>query len=230
MKPKAIIKICVDGLMTAALLFVSGYQLWGEKAHEWAGAFLFVLFIAHYILNMGWYRRLFHGRYTPMRILQLVVDMALLAVMLMQMYSGIVMSRHVFAFLPLESGMGLARSMHILGAYWGILLMSLHLGLHWNMFLGMGRKAAKIKDPSRVRAAICRCAGLLIALYGAFAFADRELLTYMLLRSEFVFLDYSEPPLFFYMDYLAIMGMCIFAGHYASKLLRKIPGKQEERK
>ena len=38
MKPTAITKIIVDVLMTLVLLFLMGYQLWGEAAHEWAGA------------------------------------------------------------------------------------------------------------------------------------------------------------------------------------------------
>ena len=37
-KPKAICKICIDILMTPALLFLMGYQFWGDAAHEWAGA------------------------------------------------------------------------------------------------------------------------------------------------------------------------------------------------
>ena len=33
MKPKAIIKLAVDIFMTLALLFLMGYQLWGDAAH-----------------------------------------------------------------------------------------------------------------------------------------------------------------------------------------------------
>ena len=47
------------------------------------------------------------------------------------------------------------------------------------------------------------------------------------LQSEFVFLDYNEPKLLFYLDYLALMGLCIFVAHYASKLFRR---KKEVRK
>ena len=47
MKGKGSLKIIVDVLMTVLLLFLMGYQLWGEEAHEWAGAGMFVLFIAH---------------------------------------------------------------------------------------------------------------------------------------------------------------------------------------
>lgn len=230
MKPKAMIKIVVDILMTAALLFVSGYQFWGETAHEWVGAGLFVLFIAHHILNLNWYKNLFRGRYTTLRVFQLVVDLLVLAVMLIQMYSGTVLSRYVFDFLSIESGLALARRLHILGAYWGVLLMSLHLGLHWNMILGMVRKGMKIKSTLKLRTAICVCAGLLIAGYGIFVFVKRDFLTYLLLRSEFVFLDYGEPAIRFYLDYLALMGLCIFVSHNISKLCRSVAGSKGAKK
>lgn len=196
-----------------------GYQFWGETAHEWVGAGLFVLFIAHHILNLNWYKNLFRGKFTPMRIFQIIVDLFVLVVMLMEMYRGIVLSRYVFAFLPIESGLSLARSLHILGAYWGILLMSLHIGMHWNMVLGILRKRANRKSASKIRTTICNCTGLLIAGYGAFVFVKRDFLTYLLLQSEFVFLDYGEPVWLFYFDYIALMGLCIFISHYLSKLV-----------
>ena len=51
MKAKAIVKMAVDVLMTLILLFLMGYQFWGDVAHEWAGAGMFVLFLAHHALN-----------------------------------------------------------------------------------------------------------------------------------------------------------------------------------
>lgn len=38
--------------------------------------------------------------------------------------------------------MALARRFHILGSYWGFLLMNVHLGLHWNMVIRMAQKEA----------------------------------------------------------------------------------------
>lgn len=74
---------------------------------------------------------------------QTVINLLALAAMLMQIYSGIIMSRHVFAFLPIQGGMALARRLHILCSYWGFLFMSLHLGLHWGMILNV---TAKIRN------------------------------------------------------------------------------------
>lgn len=228
MKPKAIIKLTVDVLMTLALLFLMGYHLWGEALHEWVGAGMLILFIAHHILIGHWHKTLFKGKYNALRIITLCVDLLVLLAMLAQMYSGIVMSRYLFDFLPSIGGMSLARRLHILGAYWGFLLMSLHLGLHWNMILGMCRKAVKIKSNSKVRSIIAFIIGLAISGYGVWAFIGRDFPTYLFLKSEFVFLDYSEPKILFYIDYLTLMGLCIFIAHYSTKLIRKFKRKTEE--
>ena len=57
----------------------------------------------------------------------------------------------------------------------------------------------------------------------------RNFLTYMFLRSEFVFLDYEEPKILFYLDYLSLMGMCIFISHYMGKFLQSLKKKEGER-
>lgn len=196
MKPKITVKLCADVLMTLALMFLMGYQFWGDAAHEWIGAGMFVLFILHHILNLNWHKNIFKGKYNAVRILTLCVDILVLLAMLALMYSGIVMSRHVFAFLPFGSGLALARRLHILGAYWGFILMSVHLGLHWNMILGMLKKRIKL-PPSRARHAALFIVSALIAAYGVYVFISRNFADYMFLQSEFVFLDYGEPKLLF---------------------------------
>ncbi len=230
MKPKIIAKLTIDILMTVLLLLLMGYQFWGEAAHEWIGAGMFVLFIAHHLLNLNWHRNIFKGKYTIFRVLTLCVDVFILISMLVQMYSGIVISRYVFGFLPIEVGMSFARRLHILGAYWGFLLMSLHLGLHWNMIIGMLRNNFSTKRISKVSRVISPVIGILIAGYGVYAFMKRNFLTYLFLKSEFVFLDYSEPKILFYMDYLAIMGLCVFVSHYGSKLCKQTRRKKKEQK
>lgn len=225
MKPKAVLKLAVDGLMTILILFLMGYQLWGEVLHEWAGAAALVFFIIHHGLNRGFYKTLFQRSYSVMRVITLCIDCLVLIVMLLQMYSGIVMSRYVFAFLPFGGGMALVRRLHILGAYWGFLLISVHLGLHWNMILSIIRKIIKIKSGSNIRSTITFLAGLAIAGYGVWVFIDRNFFSYLFMQTEFVFLDYSEPAILFYIEYLALMELCIFIAHYGTKMLMKIKKK-----
>lgn len=224
MKAKAKIKWTLDILMTAALFFLMGYQFWGESAHEWIGAGMLAAFAAHQVCNMSWYKSLFRGRYTPMRTLQCGVNILTLAAMLGLLYSGLVMSRHVFAFLPIGGGMALARRLHILGSYWGYLLMSLHLGLHWGMVLNLTVKNNMRQRKYRTAGFT---AGLFIAAYGIYVFIKRDFPTYLFLRSEFVFLDYEESRLLFFLDYLGLMGLCIFAAHYGAKLVKRMGSGQK---
>lgn len=233
MTPKAKGKIALDALMTLALQFLMGYPYWGDVAHEWVGAGTFLLFIAHHILNAGWWRSLAKGRYTPARVLQLVLDLLVLAAMLGLMVSGVLLSNHVFAFLPFAGGMGFARLLHMAASYWGFVLMALHLGLHWNMVLGMVRRAAGGRPAGSAgitRGVVCNVIGASIAVYGLAAFFRRGLLSYLLVRTQFVFFDYAEPAPLFYFDYLAMMGTGIWLAHIAGKWLRPKASRPQERR
>lgn len=216
MKPKARRKHAVDMLMTLGLLACMGYALWGALIHEWLGTGMLILFFAHHILNPGWYRTVFRGRYTPARTLALCVNVLLLADMAALLYSGVLMSRHVFSFLPFRSGMALARKLHILGAYWGFVLMGPHLGLHWGM----------VKNHFRFLGKAGPWVGLAAAVYGGAAFGKRDMLSNLLLRNEFVFLDYGENPLRFCLDHTAMLGLFVFLGYWGSRSLRRPAGRK----
>ena len=230
MKPKVICKIAIDILMTLGLFFLMGYQFWGDAAHEWAGAGMFLLFILHHILNRQWHQNLFRGRFTSSRILLLALDLLLFLAMLGMMVSGIMLSNHVFDFLHLHGGMSFARILHMAASYWGFVLMALHLGLHWGIFMGLARKAFKWRRSSRVRKILLPVFGAGIAIYGLTVFFRRDLLTYMLVRTQFVFLDFGEPVPLFYLDYLAMMGTFIFLAYYVSRLLRTKKKKRDNKK
>lgn len=218
MKPNMIWKIITDIGMTAALLLLMAYELIGEAAHEWVGVAMFVLFILHHILNRRWSRSLFKGKYTPVRILQTLLVVLVLFSMIGSMVSGILLSKHVFSFLPVRGLRFFARNLHMLSAYWGFVFMSLHLGVHWNMMMGMARKLAR--QPSAVRTWLLRIIAALIAAYGIYAFITREIGRYMLMINRFVFFDFDEPLILFLADYMAVMGLFVFIGHYLSKGLK----------
>ncbi len=212
--------------MTVALLFLMTYELIGQAIHEWIGVAIFILFIVHHILNRKWSTHLLKGKYTLYRMMQTVLVFGVLAAMIGAMVSGIILSRHVFSFLPINGGRSLARSIHMLSAYWGLVLMSLHLGFHWSMMMGMARKL--VKKQSSWRTWILRLAAFLIAGFGLWAFVKRQIGSYMLLRNQFVFFDFDEPLVFFLADYIAIMGLFVMIGHYFSEGLRRIVKKRKE--
>lgn len=225
MSAKTFFKITVDILMLIAMPLLMGYMLIGARFHEWIGAGVFLLFILHHILNYKWLTSLFKGKYSAVRILNTAVNVLVFVCMLGLMYSGIVMSRYVFSFLPINGGAALARKIHMLCSYWGLVLMSLHLGLHWNVIMGIVRKITKVKKSS-VRNVVLRFLAAVTAGYGAYAFVKRNVTDYLLLKIQFAFFDMSESLVCFILDYAAIMGLFAVVGYYVLAVLRKLTSKK----
>lgn len=225
MKPKQIIKVSIDIVMTVLFMILMAYHITGNALHEWLGTLLFVLFILHHILNFNWYKTIFRGKYTPIRILFTVLNILLFAAMVGMMVSGIMLSRDVFGFLNLRAGM-FGRRLHMISTAWGYLLMSAHIGLHFGMVIGMFRKI--IKRKIKWISIVEKVTVSVISAYGIYALITRQLAHRLFLLIEYAFFDYEESPLFFFGDYLCIM--ILFAGttYYLSKLLKLKRTKRSE--
>ncbi len=214
--------------MTAVLLCLMAYSLIGELTHEILGIAMFVLFTVHHILNRRWFGALSKGRYGAFRVFQTVLVFLLILSVLGSAVSGIILSEHVFRFLDITKGTAIARSVHMVCAYLNYVLMSLHLGLHWsNMITAMSKGR---KETPKARIWILRALAAAFAGYGVYAFFKRQIGEYLFLRTHFVFLDDTEPLIFFFFDYLAIMGLFVFIGHYLAKLLKKSGSKKQGEK
>lgn len=227
MKASVKFKICVNVTMTAALYACMAYMLVGEEAHEWIGSGLALLFVLHNALNRKWYAALLTGRYTPLRAFQTAVNLLCLVLMAAAAVSGAAMSRYLYDIPFLSGGASLARTVHMLAAYWGYCFISLHLGLHWSMILGMMKNAAAPQRAPRWITPLLRTAGAAAALLGAHALMRHNLLDYMFLRNQFVFFDTERPLCLFFLDYAAIMALWAWLAHYARLALIKVSARKK---
>lgn len=218
MSNKLRIKIAIDVTMTILIISLMAYSKTGQLFHEIVGTFSFMLFLIHNFLNGNWYKNIFKGRYTAIRILQTVINLLTTILMVLLMISGIIMSGYIFAFIPIEGGMAWARNVHLIAAYWGFVLISLHLGVHWNMVTGILNK--KICGICSKGLSCClRIAGIIVAVYGAYIFIKYKLFDYMFLNTMFASV-YENSMVMFFVDYIAIMGLFVFIAYYLSKILR----------
>lgn len=218
MNRKIILKIVVDIGMTVMLLLLMTYERIGAVVHEWLGMAMFVLFIIHHFLNRKWSGYVFKGRYTLFRIWQTILVIGILLTMTGSMYSGVVLSEYAVSFLPIKGGRAFAREVHMISAYWGFVLMSLHLGLHWGMMMGIAKRF--VKELPSIGRWLLRGIAVFIAGYGAYAFIQQDIWRYMLLINHFAFFDFGEPLIFFLADYIAVMWCFAWISHHFSKGLR----------
>ena len=94
------------------------------------------------------------------------------------------------------------------------------------MMMAMARKA--FPNVSPVRTWILRILAAAIAVYGIYTFAARDVAGYMFLRIQFVFFDFEEPLIFFLLDYMAVMGLFVFIGHYLAESLKRCGRKRKK--
>lgn len=227
MTRKTAFKLFIDLLMTVLMLVAMAYTLTGNLLHELSGVSLLVLLLVHNAVNLRWYPAIPKGRYDAVRRIDTAITLSLCVVMPALLVSGVFLSRDVFAALGLKGGLS-AQKLHILTAYWGLILMSAHIGMHWEMIMGALRKATRTAPMNRSRVLLLRVAGTAAALYGAYAFFKREFGPKLLLQNTFDFWNYDEPVVFFFIDYIAVMGLCVWIVHYIRKFIqnrkRQSPG------
>lgn len=220
------IKVIIDLFITILLLLLMAFQITGQEFHEWFGAGMLVLFLVHNILNFKWYRSLFKGKYSIIRVMRMIVNFAVLLSIMCLAYSGMVLSHYVFDFVSVRGQMALARQMHMAASYWGFVLMSVHLGFHWGMIVGMAGKLVRGRKIPKSLLLILRLIAVAVAGYGAVCFYKADIVSYLFLKNQFAFFDFEQTVVSVFSEYIAMMGLWVFIGYYSMKGMRWLLRKQ----
>ena len=220
------VKRLIDIGMTICLLLLMPYSLLSETAHEWIGMAMLMLFIAHHMLNRKWLLSIGKGKYNAFRVIQTVLVIIMFILMMSSMISGILLSNYIFKWIKISGTYVTARQIHMFCAYWGLVVMSFHLGFHWNIAVAMAGRLWE--HPSVIRKWAARSVATTIAGYGLYAFYKRQIGEYLLMRMHFVFYDYEEGVFPFLIDYLAVMILIAFIGYYGGLFLKKTGKKKRK--
>ncbi len=220
-QPKQIVKRIIDFAMIILLPLLMAEILIGQEIHEWLGIVMMVLFLAHHFLNLGWWKGLPKGKYTPARAFGTALDLLLLLDMIALCVSGVMMSGFVFRFLHISGGMIMARQLHLFASHWGLILMSAHLGMHMEQFFPLFKKMFHLSLKSAERTCILRIAAIVLSVYGLYAFIAQHMTDYLFLQTHFVVFDETKAAVVYFAETVAMM--CLFAvvAYYINKLLRK---------
>ncbi len=219
MQYKRVVKIILDIIMYLVFAALMQEHLWSDGLHEWIGITLFALFVAHSILNFRWYKFLLKGKYTTLRIVSTVINIALLVVMLCCMVSSVLVSGKVFAFLNLR-GARIGRTLHLITTAWAFVLMSLHLGLHFTSFANKLKQRRPILRAGQIIAVV-------LAAYGIYVFIDRAFYEELFYLTEFKFFDNTKSAAGYYFQTIAMSSAFVSLAYYGKKLLQ-MKGKSDK--
>jgi hypothetical protein len=145
---KNLLKITLDVVMTVTLALLYNSHVFSMAFHEIAGLGIFGLLVIHCLLNRKWVvavTKQFLGKPLSAKIrFGYGIDALLLITFLTIITSGICESQVLFPSGGEKDR--LWRSVHHFSAGISVVLVGIHLGLHWGFVKGMFKKAMHIHE------------------------------------------------------------------------------------
>ncbi|MDO4283341.1 MAG: hypothetical protein Q4D02_06840 [Clostridia bacterium] len=211
-------RIFIDISMTILLLILMGYYITENKIHETLGITLFVLFIAHNISNIKWYKSIFKGKHSFQRIFHVIINLLLLIAMFGMMISAIMITTNVSTIV-------LGRKLHMIFNSWIFILIAIHIGIHLNGIMTKINKKMKNYAFEYVYYFLI----VIILGFGIYSFISSGLWEDMFLLKEYKFFDYEKNSITFYLEYLSIMFFISITTYSLLLLINKIKNRKERK-
>ncbi|RVL95612.1 DUF4405 domain-containing protein [Sinorhizobium meliloti] len=218
MTPLFVLRLFLDLISVGLLLSAMAYYAFDNATHEIIGTAMFLLLIAHNIFNRRWYGTIGRGRPTARRMITKTINLSLLFTIVLLVATSLMISQTVFNFLPLTGTLTIRQS-HILVAYVALLIVGLHLGLHWPMLAGLVRSRYGSSTGTRRWIYIHRSVAMAVAAVGVYALYAQDVGSKLLMQHTFEFSDLQKSVPMFIILHLAIVGLFACLAHYGLILL-----------
>jgi hypothetical protein len=214
--------------LLAALLLIAGLAYWwlDNLAHELIGTGMFLLVFSHNVFNRRWYGRIPKSLRQPRGRIVTALNLSFLAVMSVLLISSFAISRSLFSFLPFDGGR-LVRDLHVLAAYWAILLVGVHIGLNWPVVMNAFRTRFRLHEARPLRTLLARTLVFVMAVTGASAVVEMGFGAKLINEVTLDMWDFNTRTPSFFVNYLAIIGLCAAVSYYASRF--SLTGRKEAR-
>jgi len=155
--------------MTILFILLLNTVATGMEFHEIAGIVILALFIFHNLLNLNWIKgitkNVFKRKANTKTIFMYVLDILLTISLTGTVLSGVFISRVLFTSLSVPFT-EFWDAIHSPLAYLSLILISIHLGLHWQYIMASFRKMLGLKKDSVIRRRLSRLVALVIVLLG----------------------------------------------------------------
>lgn len=148
MKKVNYVKLGLDLVLGVVFaLFFNDRVLGGLSFHEIAGLIFGVDIIVHVFLNFKWVKnvtiKIFNRSLPGKTRLSYLLNLLLFILMITIIVTGIIVSKVVFPNLTLGNERWL-QMLHLSVSYLTLVLVAIHIGLHWQWVINMSKKTFKI--------------------------------------------------------------------------------------
>ncbi len=217
MSPAFLLRLVLDFVAFGLFMVAMAYWWLDNRTHELVGTAMFALLFLHNVFNRRWYGSLPRTRRQPRPLVTALLNLTLLVTMVTLLTTSVLISQTLFATVAL--GGSTARDIHILAAYWAMIIIAIHLGMHWSLIMGITAKLSGFGKPNFIRVVLLRPMPLAAAVYGAYVFNQLDIGSRLLLIPTMQFWDFNEDTPGFFVQHTAIVALFAFLGHNGAILL-----------
>ena len=162
-------KIYLDAAIFVLFILVMSFHFLPRVLHEILGLVMAATVFLHLVLNRHWIFSLVRANWTSRKKFSILINFLLLASFLVTLVTGIFISNYVFSeVVSLELRRNVTiHLLHHSASYLMMILIGIHLGLHWQEILGrvirrfaLRKNSIGYKILCRVAVAILICAGI----------------------------------------------------------------------
>jgi hypothetical protein len=196
MKTKKFIKIILDIIMTLLLVLMYKKNVINLTFHEIGGLVLCGLFLIHKGLNFKWIvkisQKIFTKKLTVKARLQYSIDLLLLLSLTFVAVSGIFISETILT--SISSDNIIWRVAHLFASALALILVGIHLGLHWGFIKNIFKKVIRIpKILQKPLTALCITA---ILFFGGYSTINSNFTKFLLAPFTVSYISAPSGPTF----------------------------------
>ena len=122
-------------------------------------------------------------------------------------------SNTLFVTLALDNSFR-AKQFHALAAYWGLIIVAVHVGMRWILLMGIARGVFGIKSASSARTWVLRLVALAIAIQGIRSSFVLNIGSKLFLQPLPDWWDFGESSAGFFLHCFAVAGLYAAVSYY----------------
>ena len=172
MKNNNYIKIVLDILLAVLFILLFNNRVFsGQEFHEITGVAIGLVLIVHLGLNWRWIQQVtinFFIKKMSLKIrIKYLVDLLLFLAITFVIFSGILISKTIFLGIR-ATDIAFFQSLHISIAYLTLMLVGIHIGLHWSWVMNVSKKILGITGKNKISGYIAKIVVVFIFVLGCY--------------------------------------------------------------
>lgn len=213
-------RLAVAGGMLTLLLLGLGYWLLENLAHELFGTAMILLLGWHLYSNRRQLSKLFDAGGDRRRQISAALHAFLAISVAVLFITSMFISKSVFSFLSIPYGIRI-REVHWFSAYWVMIFVGVHLGLHWSRVMAIVSSTLALSMPNTFRTAALRVIMLLLVAFGLWSFSVLGVWTKLTFNYSLDFWDFNYSVTPFFGHWIGVISLPAIVAHYASGRTRR---------